>query len=144
MKGYNDILARCATVTKLPLHDLIAIPDVCWRETIGALFMVLALTGCARGTEGRAGAQYAPCRRRTAGSGPSTAEGTAVVAAVCSGRVDGNPPQSPIHLDAEVAASFMVSWLRHLTLGRENGLCPPPHRDPCRRRGRLLAPDGSG
>jgi hypothetical protein len=69
-----------------------------WQRWVAALFVVLALAGCAQGTAGQAGAPYAPIRPRTTGLGPSTAEGMVVaMAAVCSWRAvwnSGGAPQS--------------------------------------------------
>jgi len=36
------------------------------------------------------------------------------------------------------------SWLSAPCRRTSHAPCPPPHRDPCRRRGGLLAPDGRG
>jgi hypothetical protein len=40
--------------------------------------------------------------------------------------------------------SMAIAKLKLLTSRKAAHPCPPPHRDPRRRRGRLFAPDGGG
>ena len=44
-------------------HTLSGGPErvINWNKRLAALFVVLAFAGCAHGTTGQAGAQYAPC-----------------------------------------------------------------------------------
>jgi hypothetical protein len=66
-----------------------------WQRRLAALFVVLALAGCAEATTGQAGPPTRPIRPRTPGPGPSAAEAMAeAVAAVCSWRAvqDHAPP----------------------------------------------------
>ena len=69
-----------------------------WRKSLAALFVVLALAGCAQGTTGQAGAPYAPYSPESNGIRPEHGGGMAVaVAAVCSWRAvrnSGGVPQS--------------------------------------------------
>ena len=47
-------------------------------------------------------------------------------------------------LDARVAAGFTVDLVKPIDRRATHAPCPPLNRDPCRRRGRVLALDGSG
>jgi hypothetical protein len=85
--------AGCSPITPAQIGCLIL------RRRMAALFVVLALAGCAPGTTGQAGAPDWPSHLSARiGTCPSTAEGTAAaVAAVCSWRTvrnGGDAPQS--------------------------------------------------
>ena len=41
-----------------------------WQRTLAALFVILALTGCAQGTTGQTGAPYAPYSPESTGNRP--------------------------------------------------------------------------
>src|SRR6516165_12810606 len=45
-------------------------------------------------------------------------------------------------LNARVATSFRVRSVKTIDCRARHGLCPPSDRDPRRRRGVVLAPDG--
>jgi hypothetical protein len=65
-----------------------------WRRRLAALFVVLALPGCAQGTTGQAGAPSAPYSSENSGNRPSTAVGMAA-AAVCSWQGTGERRSAP-------------------------------------------------
>src|SRR5580693_3013018 len=109
-----------------------------WPRCLAALFVVLALAGALPWRLDRD-------RRRTR----PISKAILATPAECTNRRAGQraPARSqgrPVPIGARVATGFRVDLVKPNRPLRDNAACPPPHRDPRRRCGRLLAPDGRG